>query len=531
MTVLPVIGRELRVQSRLAFTYNLRVLGAMAVLLACVIYSLSHPLVHALGGELFWHLNCALLISILVLVPLLCADCISRERREGTVGLLFLTPLKARDVVLAKGMVHGLRALSLLLAALPVITIAILLGGVSWNDAVLSLIMNFSSLCWALAAGLLASSLGKSWVRSQLLALTLVPVFGCLFLVTAGINLVLFLGRVPAFREPLDFEFIFGCGIRISTDYEGCWGELTRFIPPRLQTACLLSQSLMIILSLLLLLLTIEIASRFLRRFWREEPPSAQRLWLEGKLLTPILMVSLLHRWMRRKLERNPIGWLEQRTWSGRLVMWGWFAVMISIYTAAIKGDDAPRSLEVIQQFLALLLLGVMAVTAAGSFRRERETGVMELLLVSPMGVKQIISGRLRGLWGQFLPAFIALLGIWTFLDMELLAGQAKPGFIAIFCSSFVALPIIGLYHSLRRPNFISAFLFTVFTGLVVPFGVVLFTMFLDLFVIGAGFPIFGDAFRTDIVVFIQLTLAVLYRWRLYRDMERRNFPLTRAAT
>jgi len=28
-----------------------------------------------------------------------------------------------------------------------------------------------------------------------------------------------------------------------------------------------------------------------------------------------------------------PLGGLEQRTWSGRLVTWGWFAVIISLYS------------------------------------------------------------------------------------------------------------------------------------------------------------------------------------------------------
>jgi len=41
-------------------------------------------------------------------VPMLAADCVSRERREGTLGLLFLTPLDARGIMLAKSMVHHL---------------------------------------------------------------------------------------------------------------------------------------------------------------------------------------------------------------------------------------------------------------------------------------------------------------------------------------------------------------------------------------------------------------------------------------
>ena len=55
-------------------------------------------------------------MAIWVLVPLLVADCLSRERREGTLGLLFLTPLTANDIVIAKGLSHGLRAVTLCFA-------------------------------------------------------------------------------------------------------------------------------------------------------------------------------------------------------------------------------------------------------------------------------------------------------------------------------------------------------------------------------------------------------------------------------
>src|SRR5215469_15069878 len=101
MTLLPVIERELRAQSRLPFTYNARVIAGFAVIVACAWFALTRDLGHGMGGELFVRLNATLFHSIWILAPLLCADCISRERREGTVGLLFLTPLNARDVVLA----------------------------------------------------------------------------------------------------------------------------------------------------------------------------------------------------------------------------------------------------------------------------------------------------------------------------------------------------------------------------------------------------------------------------------------------
>jgi ABC-type transport system involved in multi-copper enzyme maturation permease subunit len=552
MTVLPVIDRELRAQSRLAYTYHLRVLGAAAALFVCLLFSLSHPLVHALGGELFARLNQTVFFSIWIIVPLLCADCISRERREGTIGLLFLTPLSARDVVLAKGFVHGLRAFSLLLAALPIITIPLFLGGVAGSDAALSLMMNFSALCWALAAGLLASSFSKSWLRAQLLAAGFAVCLGSGFLLLNGGNIYVFSGHsmwtpVGA-TDNLSWTVLFG--FLDATNLNGWWGRVHSLMSPARHLVWLLIHLRMVIVSILVLLLSIEIAARNLRRYWREEPPSARQVWLEKKLFTPIVMVSFLRGWMRRKLERNPIGWLEQRSWSGRLVTWGWFAVMISIYSAAFSNTDVSRSLEIIQKFMAWLLLGVIAVTAAGSFQRERETGVLELLLVSPMTVGQIIGGRLRGLWGQFLPAFFTLLVIWDYLSTLFPYERAAPGVIGFFCGSFLALPVVGLYYSLRRSNFISAFLSTVLMGVAVPFGLRLMFKAAAQFLVGINAFYFrglaelrnDDSMTTFIfysllpfvlspffVTLVQLAIAAWTGRRLYRDMESRNFAFSRS--
>ncbi len=135
MIVLPVIARELRASARQPFTYYLRVLGVTALLLASALFGLQVGFRPAFGRELFAALHCALFGAIWLLVPMLTADCISRERREGTLGLLFLTPLKGTDVVVAKGLAHGLRAVTLGLAVVPVLTIPFLLGGVSWAEA------------------------------------------------------------------------------------------------------------------------------------------------------------------------------------------------------------------------------------------------------------------------------------------------------------------------------------------------------------------------------------------------------------
>ena len=144
MILLPVIERELRAAARHAFTYLLRVAGALLLLVAFVMFELHGHSGPGSGGQLFGWFHAALFCAIWLLVPLLAADCLSRERREGTLPLLFLTLLKPRDIVCAKGLAHGLRALTLWLAVLPVTTICFLIGGVGWHEVLLSVAVNFS---------------------------------------------------------------------------------------------------------------------------------------------------------------------------------------------------------------------------------------------------------------------------------------------------------------------------------------------------------------------------------------------------
>src|SRR5258708_2650147 len=165
MPLMPVVVRELRASARHAFTYYLRTLGAAALLVTSLVFGLNHGFSPNLGGKLFGSLHFTLFLAIWILVPLLTADCISRERREGTLGLLFLTRLRPRDVVVAKGFAHGLRAMTLWLAVLPALLIPFLLGGVGWKEALLSIMINLSAMSWALAAGLLASAWSKSWAQ------------------------------------------------------------------------------------------------------------------------------------------------------------------------------------------------------------------------------------------------------------------------------------------------------------------------------------------------------------------------------
>lgn len=107
-----VIVRELRAESRRPANYWLRVVAAGALIFVFASIMLTarfNP--STMGVTLFFGLNQTLLFAFWILVPLMTVDCVSPEKREGTLGLLFLTPLTVLDVIAGKAAIHFLRAL------------------------------------------------------------------------------------------------------------------------------------------------------------------------------------------------------------------------------------------------------------------------------------------------------------------------------------------------------------------------------------------------------------------------------------
>ena len=450
MNVLPVIARELRAEARHAFTYWVRVFAAGAAFVTAVVFVLSNDNDIREGGRLLLLIHGVLHVVILLVVPLLTADCLSRERREGTLGILFLTPLKARDIVIAKSLAHGLRGL----------TLPLLMGGVVWQQAAISVCLNLASVCLALSAGLVASAFCKSWVRSLVLAMCLVAVMEYGLLAGFGGVLELSLGGGTGFYE---VGFVLWSGIPPFWWDASAAGRLAMF--PKV----LLCAALMFVLALGILASSVLFAARRVRLTWQERPPHPFVVWMQAKFCRPVLMQDGLKRWMRRTLDRNPIGWLERRTWSGRIVIWGWLAVVIGVYSFALGNSNFfIRSLHGMHMMMGWGLLLSMTFSAANSLRRERETRALELLLVSPLTEAQILSGRLRGLWGQFLPAAAMFLCGWIWLATQL--NQPSEIFYAIgFVISFLAVPVIGLFFSLVCKNFLTALVWSVLVALVLP--------------------------------------------------------------
>jgi ABC-type transport system involved in cytochrome c biogenesis permease component len=423
MTALPVIRRELRVECRNRSTYRARVVAGGLVTCSFALTALVKNPAVVPGLALFDDANRFVSALIWILAPLLTADCLSREKREGTLGLLLLTPLTPTGIVLGKSFVHGLRSSSFLVAATPVLAIALLLGGVSKQAVLHTVLYQLGALAIALAAGLLASAWTREWIQSVIVAAVLTALFG-------------------------------------STYYQLAFGVMRGNSWSR--------AILLFTVGLLILTLAITAAAHHIRDTWRNPSSSRFTLWWLRTFCSAKFFKNFFHQFMRRSLDRNPIGWLHDCSTSVRVARWIWLGAALVASTAMI--GTSVRGLNSFVWFQFAISLA-MAFSGSASFRRERQNGIIELIAVSPLTTDEIVRGRLQSVTKQFRPAIIAMtISLIALLNLQAAAGLQVLGHILFMWSSLVTLPQLGLSLSFHLPRFSAAWISTCVLGLVIPY-------------------------------------------------------------
>ncbi len=522
MSVWSLMTRELREHARRTLTYWARVLVAGALPLGVFWLVADLLTLPGMGGELFRRIHFALYCATWVLVPIAVSDCLSRERREGTLALLFLTPLKPAALVLAKVGAHAVQLAAALLAVVPVLMIPILLGGTNWLLVAWTVLVLANVAGWSLGLTVVASSVSRGSNRALALAVILE---GAGFVLFPWIVGALFgMNSLSTWQQgysQASYDFFIGFSLLVTPGDDFVRAAQLLFKP----TQIIYTAGAMTMISAAVLVFSLLFAGNRLRWNWRDTPTSRVPQKMEQTFCQPIVGTKLLRRWMRRLLERNPLGWLERRQWSGRLVIWTWLAVVGTVYGFMLSNIQFFRRVAFVDQIMVGLLLLSLATVAAGSFRRERETGVLELLLVSPLRVRQIIHGRLLGIWGQFLPAVGLLLGVWLYLGR---ARQEQTGPATVGAGSLIVLyailPVVGLSFSLQCRSYLLALLLTLSSVLLLPD---LLIGLLDLLPYDYQF----DAATGRLLVTLsQMSVAGVLYWRLYRKLGRRQFPILRNA-
>ena len=183
MVSLPIVERELGVASRKLGSWLSRwIIAIVAVCFGGLWLGMAYSVGGMMKGDVFFAiLAWACFVYCLLAGLWTTSDTLTREKTDGTLGLLFLTDLRGYDVVLGKMITASLKSFYGVLAVLPVLALPLLMGGVTndqfWRTAgallntlifSLSLGMFFSALSWS-------SGRAVFWTFFSLLSVTMLP--------------------------------------------------------------------------------------------------------------------------------------------------------------------------------------------------------------------------------------------------------------------------------------------------------------------------------------------------------------------
>jgi ABC-type transport system involved in multi-copper enzyme maturation permease subunit len=444
MTLLPVVARELRVASRRPSSYWGRSLAALVALavFAWFLGFANHGSGPRVGQALFGVTAGLAYVFAALTGVLFSADSISREKREGTLGLLFLTGLRGVDVALGKLTASSLAAVYGLLAVVPVLAICLLLGGVTGAEYFRVVAVLGCVLLTSLAIGLLASTQAQDPAQAAALAFTLIAVwqFGapiCLGLGEMALKGIGVSDLGEEFKSLIALSPITAMHTAYAVDYQR---QPVRF--GGALTACgLLGLSLA------------ALASWRLPRIWQVSEGNV-RCGLGHRLAR--MRFPTPESWQRFRLAilaLHPVAWLGGRHWLRRWLVWVWLigAALVYVGLALLSGDDGWWGLPPLvlaSLFLHALLKFWAALEAPRQFFADRRSGALELLLTTPVDGPELVRGNRLTLRRQFFWPAVAVVGFDLLVAVRQLIKHPTEGdndFVMVFAAVRAATLFLDL--------------------------------------------------------------------------------------
>ncbi len=428
MRFLSVADRELRSAARQKATYRTRWLTAVLFfgLLIWLLWVFQGFTNRRAAPEIFKILSVLTFLYCLFLGTARTADCISVERREGTLGLLFLTNLNSAEIIAGKLCSTALASVYGLMAIFPMLALPLLMGGITFGSFARTVLALLNGILFALAAGFLASVLCKRQFTAIALALGL----------TVGLGGGSLLGAAAAYSygptKPLaDWLAVFSpLYTLLAADGTQLFGSSNRFW---------LSAATVASLSLGWLGLT----TFLLARTWRDRPKSVRpwhrfRRWRRSARIPSASRAAL----RRRLLAINPIFWLAARQPVSSPVFM-LLGVVLTLITAYVTAPFFQRTMgagttdPVLAYVVAWLCTGLAihalvlyyaAMSASQRLAEDKQTGALELVLCTPTTERTLA----RGLWLAYarkmcFPALLAVLVHGFFLWMLLVMMTLNP--------------------------------------------------------------------------------------------------------
>jgi ABC-type transport system involved in cytochrome c biogenesis permease component len=484
MTLLPIVGRELALAARRAATYWLRFWAAAGALMLFTFFRVwGRNAVASSGHELLNILGIVTLGFTMFAGVFLTADSLSVEKREGTLGLLFLTDLKGYDVVLGKLAANSLHAFFGLLAVFPVLALPLLVGGAGGGEFWRLILVFTVTLLSSLSIGMFVSSASTDARHALGGTLLWIVVSGGLLPVLWWLSRRFFSG------PPFDFllwpspAFAYMCAFDARS--------ATRFGP----------HDFWLSLAVIFFMAAVAIAaaSLILPRSWQSSSSGPQK---SDRPRRRFFSPAKHPRRNSVLLDGNPFYWLALGGGASQWIMSSLLLVFVPpwaafLYFSLHSGKSHTPILICFFMAIGLHLAAkvLMAAESGRRFNQDRQSGALELLLVTPLPVPDILAGQSQALSKNFKESLwvlglvnLALAG-WVLnfpgpLDMdagdqviflELFAG----GFVVLFLD-FKAVAWVGMWHGLIARNHQRAALRTVGQIMALPWLVMFLLFFLQ---------------------------------------------------
>jgi ABC-type Na+ efflux pump permease subunit len=456
MTFLPIVARELRIAARRRSTYLVRSGAALVVMVVGTWFFLvsQNQAPHQIAMALFGILTGGAILYCLFSGVRSTADCLSEEKREGTLGLLFLTDLKGYDVVFGKLVATSLNSFYGVLAVVPMLALPLLLGGVTPGEFGRMALVAVNTLFFSLTAGMCISALCRSARNAMGATFALILLFaGVLPALGAWLGFVVHASEVPAaFLAP-------SAGFTYFLAFDSSY--------LRLGKAFWWSLAVIHALGWIFLVLACVIAPRS----WQDRPAGVQRLrW--GERLRSWSYGDPTERAAFRRflLNQNAYFWLAARARLKPACVWAVLALLGCGWAwglAKYHRDWLSEFMYFITGIiLNLLIKGWFASECGRQVAADRTHGALELLLSTPLTIRDILRGQLLALKRQFLgPVAVVLAVFFVFMlasVSEVSAGEDRAAWLMFWASLMIllvadlaALYWVGMWQGLtaRNPN------------------------------------------------------------------------------
>jgi ABC-type transport system involved in multi-copper enzyme maturation permease subunit len=489
MTFLPIVERELRVASRRRATYWMRFFLALGVFALWLLVLLMAPaaLPVSRGEMVFMCISTLALAFCLLAGVFLTADSISEEKREGSLGLLFLTELKGYDVVLGKLMGTSLHAFYALLAIFPLLAYSLLLGGVTPGEFWRVTLALTATLMLSLSIGMLVSgmsrdtrqAMGATLLALALLAGVLPALVGLWALIFKKAPIIL-MWPSPACVYSFAFDSLFHSP-----------GGKQQYVGSLLAVLLLSAGAL-------------AAAGRHVAGAWREKTQDAKERESPARSSRFRFGGAAFRAGRVGLMEANPFQWLVSRDRMPGLIAWRTLGFQFLNWLGFVFGCLGTRGTTRELCFNAAILIAYslhhvlkwfIAIESSRRLSDDRHSGALELLLVTPVSIEQIISGQKRALRRMFRgPMVLALLTnivmLWMLISINPAGLGKQEAFIyfevgiggaVMLPIDFYALSWVGMWTALLTKRHNRAILSTLGRVMLAPWLAIVFLVLMTI--------------------------------------------------